>query len=1292
MNKSWHLQADADTTCEGKMTKESDVKIQSSNTNTGHKRKSYVRKWMDRKMRRVAEGGLLGGLGSTLLALPALAQATIEDLYAFQFAETIPGVRSVKPLGNGDVLLKMADGRKIIVASENVQVLDSGAIMIAENAVAEIAQFSLIAETGGAAASGGIGGIGAAALGGLGLAGAAAAAGGGGGGDGDDTPPPAPTYRHLNLAGAQSNALNSATLNLSAPEGAETVEVSIGSSTTVAVLNDDGTWSASFTPVQASALPQGVNDVVIRNLDSEGEELAVETVIFDVDTVPPTLSISGYSDGTVLNAREQTTDLVVTGTTNAENGQTVIVTINGQSYTGSVQGGQWSVAVPSDDLTALPDGATIAVTANVTDEAGNPAAQASSSFGTDFTAPSITLNPISGGSIELIDLNNDLTLGGTTTAADGQVVTINFDGRTYTTTASGGQWSATVPSQDLSGLTTGTPVAVSAVVSDPAGNVSVPTNALVPVDLTGPSLTIAPLSTGATLNAIEGGTDLVITGTTDRVEDGQIVSVELDGQTYTTAVSGSSWSVTIPTADLLTLADGGSFTLTADVSDTDGLSASQASVPLGKDVTAPTLSIDSFSSGAVMNAVEQGTDLSITGSTNAEDGQTISVVANGQTYTATTVGGSWTATVPAADLSSLSDGATIAVSADVTDAAGNPAVQATSSFQTDFTAPAITITGLSDGAVMTASEQTTDLTVAGTSDAQDGATVTVAITRPDNTVDATGTTTVSGGTWTYIASATDLAGLQDGLTYSVTATIADDVGNESTDATSFATDFTAPTITLNALPGGPVLDISERNSDLTVSGATNAEDGQSVSVTLDGQTYNGTVSGGNWSATIPTADLIALSDGTGFFISATVSDAAGNTSLPTSLPLTTDFRPILNLNTIGSNKAIDLSDATASGVVVSGTSIGLSVGQSVDVTLNTLSVGTAVVATDGTWSLAVSASDFSGVEAGDTLNFQAQANVSGGTDPLPASDQVKAHDPAAYTIVEAGRSGSVVTFEIYADPDRDISSGLAITADLGFDPSVVTFDLGSDNENSDFDLFLANPNGPAEVSFGGAATVFTDLTQPLVTFTMTVQDPGRPIQLSLTTPDGGPTDFLLGTGGNDTLVSTDVDNVVRGQSGDDTIDVSSSGRDVIVFEADPSDNGTDIVTGFTLGPAADVSDALMFSGLNTETLRGNGTGMETLNIGEAIGLHTGFVGLATQLSDLSKGTIETAAESLTGVQAGDEIYVLATDGEDSTLVKVDYTAPGSASVETIAEFSGFSDLSSLSSENILHTDPTGASA
>ncbi|MTI02430.1 adhesin, partial [Roseibium sp. RKSG952] len=1066
--------------------------------------------------------------------------------------------------------------------------------------------------------------------------------------------------------------------------------VTIGSVTKTVTPEPDGSWMIPLTPAEAAGLSQGLTTITVRNLDSDGEELSAETVEFVVDTEPPTLAITGFSDGAVMNALEQGTDLTISGTTDAENGQSVMVTLNGETYTATVSDGQWSVTVPASDLAALPDGVTVTATAVVSDAAGNPAVQASSSFDTDFIAPNISLDTVAGGSIDLADVANDLVLTGSTSAEDGQTVTVTFEGQTYTGTASGGSWSVTVPHADLAGLSTGTPAAISVAVSDAAGNPAVPTSVSVPVDLTGPSIAISPLSVGADLNLSESGSDLVINGTTGNVPDGQQVNVSLNGQSYTGTVSGGTWSVTVPTADLGALADGSSFTVTADVTDSDGLAAPQASVGVSTDTSPPTLSIDTYSGGAVLNAAEQGTDLTISGSTSAEDGQTVTVSVNGQTYTGTAAGGAWNVNIPAADLGALSDGSTIAVTADVSDAAGNPATQATGSFDTDFTAPAVAITNLSDGAVMNAAEQGTDLTISGTSDAADGTTITVEIIREDGTVDITGTATVNSGTWTYTAIA--LGGLQDNETYDVTATVNDAAGNSNSATTSFETDFTAPTISVNPLSVGSVLDVVEKDTDLDISGTTTAEDGQTVTVSLGGQNYTATASGGNWQVTVPASDLDALADGGNFTVTASVEDVAGNPISDATTTLATDFRPILGMNAVGPHNAVSLADAKSSGMTVSGTSSGLSAGQTVDVTLNSVSVGTATVAADGTWNLTVPSSAFSAIDAGDSLDFSAAANVSGGTDPLPVNDQAVAHVPAAYVITEAGRSGNTVTFEIHADPDVDISSGFAITAELGFDPSVVTYDTGSEVENGDFNLFLANPNGGSAISFAGAATSYNDLSQPVVTFTMTVQDPTKPIELTVTTPDGGPTKWQIGTDGADNLTSSNIDDVIRGGDGNDTIDLTGAGRDIVVFEADPAANGTDTIAGFTIGPATDVTDALMFSGLDVSTLRGDGTDVETLGVGDAIGANTGFVGLTTTLTDLDADTIATAIEGLSGAQAGDEIYVLATDGTNSVLIKADYSSPVIANVQTVAQFDGLADLTGLNADNILHTDPTGATA
>lgn len=72
----------------------------------------------------------------------------------------------------------------------------------------------------------------------------------------------------------------------------------------------------------------------------------------------------------------------------------------------------------------------------------------------------------------------------------------------------------------------------------------------------------------------------------------------------------------------------------------------------------------------MINAIEKGEDLQLSGTSNQPDGTTIVVTLNGINYTATTdASGSWSVTVPAANVSALGE-ANYTVTASVTDTAG----------------------------------------------------------------------------------------------------------------------------------------------------------------------------------------------------------------------------------------------------------------------------------------------------------------------------------------------------------------------------------------------------------------------------------------------------------------------------------------------------------------------------------------------------------------------------------------------------------------------------------------------
>jgi len=120
----------------------------------------------------------------------------------------------------------------------------------------------------------------------------------------------------------------------------------------------------------------------------------------------------------------------------------------------------------------------------------------------------------------------------------------------------------------------------------------------------------------------------------------------------------------------------------------DGADANNT-VTLTVDTTPPTLSITTpISTDGFVNDAEDESSLTISGTSSGADGQTVTVTVVGSTYTGTiAAGGAWSISLTSAQVKALSEG-TVNITADVSDAAGNPATQATASFTYDRSAPA----------------------------------------------------------------------------------------------------------------------------------------------------------------------------------------------------------------------------------------------------------------------------------------------------------------------------------------------------------------------------------------------------------------------------------------------------------------------------------------------------------------------------------------------------------------------------------------------------------------------------
>ena len=649
----------------------------------------------------------------------------------------------------------------------------------------------------------------------------------------------------------------------------QTVTVTFGGKTYTAKVDADGNWTATVPSADLAGLKDGDASVQVSVTNAHGNSASAGRE-YSVDATAPTVTIDTVAGDNVINGSEAAAGVDISGTTTAEVGQTVTVTLGGNSYTAQVQqGGVWSVNVPGTDLSALADNG-YTVQASVSDAAGNPGS-AGKAITLDTTPPTVSFNVVAGDDvINSVEHGQAQIVSGTATGASvGDKVVITIGSNQYTTTVdASGKWSVGVPASVISALTDGT-VTLSATITDSAGNSSTQTHDVV-VNTASVALTVNTLSGDDVINAAEAGASLVINGSSAQFASGTQVTITLNGKSYTATIqSDGSWTTTVPAADVGTLADGASYQVSVSAQDSAGNSAS-ATHTISVDTTAPVISVNTLSGDDVLNAAEAQQPLTVHGSSSAEAGQTVTVTLGGKTYTAL-VGsdGTWTLDVPAADLAALSQGA-LTVTASVNDKAGNSG-QTTHTLTVDTIAPAVTISTVADDDIVNNAEQLAGQTISGTTTAEQGQTVTVSFNGHSYQA-----TVAANGSWSVFVPGRDFLGLSDG-DYTITATVSDKAGNPGSATHDVTLNGDVPTIAINTFAHDDIVNAAEHGTPLVISGTTDAPAGQTVTITLNGKTYTATVQNdGTWSYTVGSADVTALADGGSYVINAQVSNAIGN--------------------------------------------------------------------------------------------------------------------------------------------------------------------------------------------------------------------------------------------------------------------------------------------------------------------------------------------------------------------------------------------------------------------------------
>ncbi|EOC8682944.1 Ig-like domain-containing protein [Enterobacter roggenkampii] len=772
----------------------------------------------------------------------------------------------------------------------------------------------------------------------------------------------------LNAAEAKSDLTVSGT---STAEAGQTVTVSLNGKDYTTTVSADGSWTLNVPAADVAALTDGSVTVTASVSDKAGNPASVDHNL-TVDVTVPAVTINTVAGDDVINIAEHGQAQIISGTaTGAAAGDKVTVTIGGQTYTTVLDAaGNWSVGVPASVISGLSDG-TVTVTASVTDAAGNTGT-GSHNVTVDTGLPSVSFNAISGDNVlNAVEKGQDLSASGTSAnLAEGTVVTVTLNGKNYTaTTAADGTWSLTVPAADLAGLGQAN-YTLNATATNGVGN-SVSNTANLLVDTALPTVTINTVAGDNVINAAEVAAGQSLSGTVANAEAGNTVTVTIGGNSYTATVQNDlTWSVNVP-SDVLTALGNGSLSVTATVTNGHG-NTGTGEREIAIDANLPGLRVDTVAGDNVVNSIEHAQNLIVTGSSDGlAPGTALTVTINGKDYAATVLAdGSWSAAIPAADVSAWPEG-TVKISVTGDSAAGNP-ITISHDVTVDLATVAISINAIATDDVINAAEKGADLVLSGAViNVEAGQTVTISLNGKiySATVD-------DSGNWTCTVPSADLAGLKDGDA-SVQVSVTNVNGNSASAGREYSVDATAPSVTINTLATDDILNAAEAKSDLTVSGSSSAEAGQTVTVSLNGKDYTTTVSAdGSWTLNVPAADVAALTDGS-VTVTASVNDKAGN---PASVDhnLTVDVTvPAVTINTVAGDDVINVAEHSQAHVI-SGTATGAAAGDKVTVTIGGQTY-TTVLDAAGNWSVGVPASVISGLSDGTVTVTASVTDAAGNT-------------------------------------------------------------------------------------------------------------------------------------------------------------------------------------------------------------------------------------------------------------------------------------------------------------------------
>ncbi|QZN95213.1 Ig-like domain-containing protein [Symbiopectobacterium purcellii] len=760
-------------------------------------------------------------------------------------------------------------------------------------------------------------------------------------------------------------------------EAGLTVTVTLNGKTYTTTVDSEGKWQLPLSSADLQALSEGTNAMTIVTVDKAGNSTSISRELI-VDTTPPTLTLQKLTGDDFLTSDELKNTQTLSGVTSPnEAGQSVTVTLNGKTYSATVNSDRsWSVPLLASDLQALTDG-TYPLVASITDKAGNTTTLPAQTITVNRAVEAININTVSGDDrLNAVEATQPLLLSGTTAnVAANQTITITFNGHVYTTTTTNnGSWSFSVPSSDLV-FNTDSSYDISASVTGLSGTTITTTHPVTVVVNTLPAATLEPPFNDGVLNGTEAGQDQTLKGTTGVTGPGQSVTVSIGGQAYTGTVDNSgNWQVKIPSSGLQNLPSGNDSTVTVEVSDAAG-NKNVLSKPVPVDTTPPTLTLSPVGQDDILNNSELGVNQIINGTAPiSEAGRTVTVTLNGESYSAIVdASGNWQITLPTTDLSNLTNGSHT-LTATLSDKAGNSSTL-THTFTVDngvTSLPTLTINPFAGDDIVNGAESKVSHQLSGTTThVEAGRTVTLMLNGKSYFA-----VVESGGTWHVTVSSVDMALLPSGP-LSITANVSNQSGYSTSASKAIEVDAAGNAIAINIIASDDLINKAEAAQPLAISGNTaNVPAGQTVTITLNGKSYTTQVqTGGAWTLQIPSADLQALSDGNAA-VTATVSDPQGQTASDQhNVGVHIHAVPAPTIDTPFGNGSLNLNE-THSAQTVSGKTGISGNGQTVVVTLGGKTYN-ATVDTNGNWHATLPAADLQQLPEGNATLQVTATDIAG---------------------------------------------------------------------------------------------------------------------------------------------------------------------------------------------------------------------------------------------------------------------------------------------------------------------------